>query len=227
MAKNLILDKSLISLRTKQKIDVEKVGIMEDTISIVGWISRGIFRGQIASSAKENKFEVLTFDGESSTDWQNVSLTDIFERCRFNRNLAAVRIMLFADAPIEDPAGLADLSLSSKAFSWHELITAMKEVKDKPYTWQLDGVPLDEAIRKGVPNSLAARDKDKVGYIYSFPGIKRPEVSSAYQTSQLADSKHKLKQEQKLVEKKETIRLEDTNNSVMSALRKIAEEPKN
>lgn len=68
MAKNLILDKSLISLRTKQKIDVEKVGIMEDTISIVGWISRGIFRGQIASSAKENKFEVLTFDGESSTD---------------------------------------------------------------------------------------------------------------------------------------------------------------
>ena len=84
MAKNLILDKSLISLRTKQKIDVEKVGIMEDTISIVGWISRGIFRGQIASSAKENKFEVITFDGESSTEWQSVSLTDIFERCRFN-----------------------------------------------------------------------------------------------------------------------------------------------
>lgn len=78
-----------------------------------------------------------------------------------------------------------------------------------------------------MPNSLAARDKDKVGYIYSFPGIKRPEVSSASQTSQIADSKHKLKQEQKLVEKKETIRLEDTNNSVMSALRKIAEEPKN
>lgn len=227
MAKNLILDKSLISLRTKQKIDVEKVGIMEDTISIVGWISRGIFRGQIASSAKENKFEVLTFDGESSTDWQNVSLTDIFERCRFNRNLAAVRVMLLADAPIDAPVGLAALQLSSKAFSWHELITAMKAVKDKPYTWQLDGVPLDEAIRKGVPNSLAARDKDKVGYIYSFPGIKRPEVSSASQTSQLADNKHKLKQEQKLVEKKETIRLEDTNNSVMSALRKIAEEPKN
>lgn len=227
MAKNLILDKSLISLRTKQKIDVEKVGIMEDTISIVGWISRGIFRGQIASSAKENKFEVLTFDGESSTDWQNVSLTDIFERCRFNRNLAAVRVMLLADAPIDAPVGLAALQLSSKAFSWHELITAMKKVKDKPYTWQLDGVPLDEAIRKGVPNSLAARDKDKVGYIYSFPGIKRPEVSSASQTSQLADNKHKLKQEQKLVEKKETIRLEDTNNSVMSALRKIAEEPKN
>lgn len=134
MAKNLTLDKSLISLRTKQKIDVEKVGIMEDTISIVGWISRGIFRGQIASSAKENKFEVLTFDGESSTDWQNVSLTDIFERCRFNRNLAAVRVMLLADAPIEPPAGLAALQLSSKAFSWHELITAMKEVKDKPYT---------------------------------------------------------------------------------------------
>lgn len=227
MAKNLILDKSLISLRTKQKIDVEKVGIMEDTISIVGWISRGIFRGQIASSEKENKFEVLTFDGESSTDWQNVSLTDIFERCRFNRNLAAVRVMLLADAPIDAPVGLAALQLSSKAFSWHELITAMKEVKDKPYTWQLDGVPLDEAIRKGVPNSLAARDKDKVGYIYSFPKIKRPKVSSASQTSQLADSKHKLKQEQKLVEKKETIRLEDTNNSVMSALRKIAEEPKN
>ena len=50
MAKNLTLVKSLISLRTKQKIDVEKVGIMEDTISIVGWISRGIFRGQIARS---------------------------------------------------------------------------------------------------------------------------------------------------------------------------------
>lgn len=227
MAKNLTLVKSLISLRTKQKIDVEKVGIMEDTISIVGWISRGIFRGQIASSAKENKFEVLTFDGESSTDWQNVSLTDIFERCRFNKNLAAVRVMLLADAPIEPPAGLAALQLSSKAFSWHELITAMKEVKDKPYTWQLDGVPLDEAIRKGLPNSLAERDRDKVGYIYSFPKIKRPKVSSASQTSQLADSKHKLKQEQKLVEKKETIRLEDTNNSVMSALRKIAEEPKN
>lgn len=227
MAKNLTLVKSLISLRTKQKIDVEKVGIMEDTISIVGWISRGIFRGQIASSAKENKFEVLTFDGESSTDWQNVSLTDIFERCRFNKNLAAVRVMLLADAPIEPPAGLAALQLSPKAFSWHELITAMKEVKDKPYTWQLDGVSLDEAIRKGVPNSLAMRDKDKVGYIYSFPKIKRPKVSSASQTSQLADSKHKLKQEQKLVEKKETIRLEDTNNSVMSALRKIAEEPKN
>lgn len=226
MAKNLTLVKSLISLRTKQKID-GKVCIMEDTISIVGWISRGIFRGQIASSAKENKFEVLTFDGESSTEWQSVSLTDIFERCRFNKNLAAVRIMLFADAPIDAPVGLAALQLSSKAFSWHELITAMKEVKDKPYTWQLDGVSLDEAIRKGVPNSLAARDKDKVGYIYSFPKIKRPKVSSASQTSQLADSKHKLKQEQKLVEKKETIRLEDTNNSVMSALRKIAEEPKN
>ena len=227
MAKNLILDKSLISLRTKQKIDVEKVGIMEDTISIVGWISRGIFRWQIASSAKENKFEVLTFDGESSTDWQNVSLTDIFERCRFNRNLAAVRIMLFADAPIEAPAGLADLSLSSKAFIWHELVTAAKEVKDKPYIWQLDGVPLDEEIRKGVPNSLAAQDKDKVGYIYSFPKIKRPEVLSASQTSQHADSKNKQKQKQKLAEKKETIRLESNNNSVMSALRKIAEEPKN
>lgn len=175
---------------------------MEDTISIVGWISRGIFRGQIASSAKENKFEVITFDGESSTEWQSVSLTDIFERCRFNKNLATVRVMLLADAPIEPPAGLAALQLSSKAFSWHELITAMKEVKDKPYTWQLDGVPLDEAIRKGLPNSLAARDKDKVGYIYSFPKIKRPKVSSASQTSQLADSKHKLKQEQKLVEKK-------------------------
>lgn len=198
---------------------------MEDTISIVGWISRGIFRGQIASSAKENKFEVLTFDGESSIDWQNVSLTDIFERCRFNKNLAAVRVMLLADAPIEPPAGLADLSLASKAFSWHELITAAKEVKDKPYTWQLDGVPLDEKIRKGVPNSLAAQDKDKVGYIYSFPKIKCPEVPSASQTSQPADSKHK--QEQKLAEKKETIRLESNNNSVMSALRKIAEEPKN
>lgn len=226
MAKNLTLVKSLIRLRTKQKID-GKVCIMEDTISIVGWISRGIFRGQIASSAKENKFEVLTFDGESSTEWQSVSLTDIFERCRFNKNLATVRIMLFADEPIDAPVGLAALQLSSKAFSWHELITAMKEVKDKPYTWQLDGVSLDEAIRKGVPNSLAMRDKDKVGYIYSFPKIKRPKVSSASQTSQFADSKHKLKQEQKLVEKKETIRLEDTNNSVMSALRKIAEEPKN
>lgn len=200
---------------------------MEDTISIVGWISRGIFRGQIASSAKENKFEVITFDGESSTEWQSVSLTDIFERCRFNKNLATVRIMLFADAPIEAPAGLADLSLSSKAFIWHELVTAAKEVKDKPYIWQLDGVPLDEAIRKGLPNSLAARDKDKVGYIYSFPKIKRPKVSSASQTSQLADSKNKQKQKQKLAEKKETIRLESNNNSVMSALRKIAEEPKN
>lgn len=200
---------------------------MEDTISIVGWISRGIFKGQIASSAKENKFEVITFDGESSIEWQSVSLTDIFERCRFNKNLATVRIMLFADAPIEAPAGLADLSLSSKAFIWHELVTAAKEVKDKPYIWQLDGVPLDEEIRKGVPNSLAAQDKDKVGYIYSFPGIKLPEVSSASQTSQLADNKHKLKQEQKLAEKKETIRLESNNNSVMSALRKIAEEPKN
>ncbi|WP_293693060.1 hypothetical protein [uncultured Phascolarctobacterium sp.] len=198
---------------------------MEDTISIVGWISRGIFRGQIASSAKGNEFEVITFDGESSTEWQNVSLTDIFERCRFNKNLAVVRIMLFADAPIEAPAGLADLSLSPKAFSWHELITAMKEVKDKPYIWQLDGVPLNEEIRKGVPNSLAAQDKDKVGYIYSFPKIKCPEVPSASQTSQPADSKQK--QEQKLAEKKETIRLESNNNSVMSALRKIAEEPKN
>lgn len=198
---------------------------MEDTISIIGWISRGIFRGQIASSAKGNEFEVITFDGESSTEWQNVSLTDIFERCRFNKNLAVVRIMLFADAPIDAPAGLADLSLSSKAFSWHELITAMKEVKDKPYTWQLDSVPLNEKIRKGVPNSLAVQDKDKVGYIYSFPKIKCPEVPSASQTSQPADSKQK--QEQKLAEKKETIRLESNNNSVMSALRKIAEEPKN
>ena len=76
-----------------------------------------------------------------------------------------------------------------------------------------------------MPNSLAAQDKDKAGYIYSFPKIKRPEVPSTSQTSQPADSKQK--QEQKLVEKRETIRLEDTNNSVMSALRKIAEEPKN
>lgn len=226
MAKNSTLDKSLISLRTKQKIN-GKVCIMEDTISIVGWISKGIFRGQIASSAKGNEFEVITFDGESSTDWQNVSLTDIFERCRFNKNLAAVRIMLFADAPIDAPAGLADLSLSSKAFSWHELLTAAKEVKDKPYTWQLDGAPLDEEIRKGVPNSLAAqdKDKDKVGYIYSFPKIKRPEVRVSSSISQPADSKNK--QKQKLAEKKETIRLESNNDSVMSALRKIAEEPKN
>ena len=119
---------------------------MEDTISIVGWISRGIFRGQIASSAKENKFEVLTFDGESSTEWQSVSLTDIFERCRFNKNLAVVRIMLLADTPIEAPAGLADLGLSSKAFRWHEQLTAAKELKDKPYTWLLHGVPLDEKL---------------------------------------------------------------------------------
>lgn len=200
---------------------------MEDTISIVGWISRGIFRGQIASSAKKNKFEVITFDGESSTEWQSVSLTDIFERCRFNKNLAVVRIMLLADAPIEPPAGLADLSLSSKAFSWEELITAAKEVKNKPYNWQLDGAPLDEEIRKGVPNSLAAQDQDKVGYIYSFPKIKRPEVRVNSPISQHADSKNKQKQKQKLAEKKETIRLESNNNSVMSALRKIAEEPKN
>ena len=100
-----------------------------------------------------------------------------------------------------------------------------EEVKDKPYTWQLDGVPLNEEIRKGVPNSLAAQDKDKVDYIYSFPKIKCPEVPSASQTSQPADSKQKKKQ--KLAEKKETIRLESNNNSVMSALRKIAEEPKN
>lgn len=198
---------------------------MEDTISIVGWISRGIFSGQIASSAKGNEFEVITFDGETSTDWKNISLTDIFERCRFNKNLAAVRVMLFADVPIDAPASLADLSLSSKAFSWHELITAAKEVKDKPYTWQLDGAPLDEEIRKGVPNSLAAQDKDKVGYIYSFPKIKRPEVPSASQKSQHADSKHK--QKQKLAQKKETIRLESNDNSVMNALRKMAEEPKN
>lgn len=200
---------------------------MEDTISIIGWISRGIFRGQIASSAKGNEFEVITFDGESSTEWQSVSLTDIFERCRFNKNLAAVRVMLLADAPIEPPAGLSDLHLSSKAFSWHELLTAMKEVKDKPYIWQLDCVPLDEEIRKGVPNSLAAQDKDKVGYIYSFPKIKRPEVRVSSPISQHADSKNKQKQKQKLAEKKETIRLESNNNSVMSALRKIAEEPKN
>lgn len=49
---------------------------MKDTVTVIGWISKGIFRGQI-ELPKENKFSVLLFSGETEADWVNVSLADI------------------------------------------------------------------------------------------------------------------------------------------------------
>ena len=149
---------------------------MKDTVTVIGWISKGIFRGQI-ELPKENKFSVLLFSGETEADWVNVSLADIFERYRINRDTAAVRVLLVADTEVDARSSLNDVTVAQAEFSWNDLTAAVKNVEAKPYTWYLDGTVLDGEKRNWLPVSLAPQAKSKVGYIYSFPQIKISEAA--------------------------------------------------
>lgn len=149
---------------------------MKDTVTVIGWISKGIFRGQI-ELPKENKFSVLLFSGETEADWVNVSLADIFERYRINRDTAAVRVLLVADTEVDARSNLNDVTVAQAEFSWNDLTAAVKNVEAKPYTWNLDGTVLDGEKRNWLPVSLAPQAKSKVGYIYSFPQIKISEAA--------------------------------------------------
>lgn len=149
---------------------------MKDTVTVIGWISKGIFRGQI-ELPKENKFSVLLFSGETEADWVNVSLADIFERYRINRDTAAVRVLLVADTEVDARSSLNDVTVAQAEFSWNDLTVAVKNVEAKPYTWNLDGTVLDGEKRNWLPVSLAPQAKSKVGYIYSFPQIKISEAA--------------------------------------------------
>ena len=149
---------------------------MKDTVTVIGWISKGIFRGQI-ELPKENKFSVLLFSGETEADWVNVSLADIFERYRINRDTAAVRVLLVADTEVDARSSLNDVTVAQAEFSWNDLTAAVKNVEAKHYTWNLDGTVLDGEKRNWLPVSLAPQAKSKVGYIYSFPQIKISEAA--------------------------------------------------
>lgn len=149
---------------------------MKDTVTVIGWISKGIFRGQI-ELPKENKFSVLLFSGETEADWVNVSLADIFERYRINRDTAAVRVLLVADTEVDARSSLNDVTVAQAEFSWNDLTATVKNVEAKPYTWNLDGTVLDGEKRNWLPVSLAPQAKSKVGYIYSFPQIKISEAA--------------------------------------------------
>ena len=103
---------------------------MKDTVTVIGWISKGIFRGQI-ELPKENKFSVLLFSGETEADWVNVSLADIFERYRINRDTTAVRVLLVADTAVDARSSLNDVTVAQAKFSWNDLTAAVKNVEAK------------------------------------------------------------------------------------------------
>ena len=149
---------------------------MKDTVTIIGWISKGIFRGQIALP-KENDFSRLRFEGETEVAWSKVAVADIFDRYRINKNTAAVRVLLLADTAVDARAILHDVTVAQAEFSWNDLTAAVKNVEAKPYTWNLDGTVLDGEKRKWLPISLDAQAQSKVGYIYSFPQIKISEAA--------------------------------------------------
>lgn len=194
---------------------------MKDTVTVIGWISKGIFRGQI-ELPRENKFSVLLFSGETEADWVNVSLADIFERYRINRDTAAVRLLLVADTAVDARSSLNDVTVSQAEFSWNDLIAAVKNVEAKPYTWNLDGTVLDGEKRNWLPVSLAPQAKSKVGYIYSFPQIKISEAALGERKMQ-AEKKEQVQIRAKTEPK---IQLKKESPNVFDVLGEIGREPK-
>lgn len=194
---------------------------MKDTVTVIGWISKGIFRGQI-ELPKENKFSVLLFSGETEADWVNVSLADIFERYRINRDTAAVRLLLVADTVVDARSSLNDVTVAQAEFSWNDLSAAVKNVEAKPYTWNLDGTVLDGEKRNWLPVSLAPQAKSKVGYIYSFPQIKISEAALGKRKMQ-AEKKEQVQIRAKTEPK---IQLKKESPNVFDVLGEIGREPK-
>lgn len=194
---------------------------MKDTVTVIGWISKGIFRGQI-ELPKENKFSVLLFSGETEADWVNVSLADIFERYRINRDTAAVRVLLVADTAVDARSSLNDVTVAQAEFSWNDLSAAVKNVEAKPYTWNLDGTVLDGEKRNWLPVSLAPQAKSKVGYIYSFPQIKISEAALGKRKMQ-AEKKEQVQIRAKTEPK---IQLKKESPNVFDVLGEIGREPK-
>lgn len=194
---------------------------MKDTATVIGWISEGIFRGQI-ELPKEDQFSMLRFEGETEADWVNVSLADIFDRYRINRDTTAVRVLLVADTVVDARSSLNDVTVAQAKFSWNDLTAAVKNVEAKPYTWNLDGTVLDGEKRNWLPVSLAPQAKSKVGYIYSFPQIKISEAALGKRKMQ-AEKKEQVqiraKEEQKIQLKKEL-------PNVFDVLGEIGREPK-
>lgn len=194
---------------------------MKDTVTVIGWIRKGIFRGQIALP-KENTFSMLRFDGETEADWVNVSLANIFNRYRINRNTAAVRVILLADTAVDARAILKDVTIAEAEFSWNDLDAAVKNVEAKPYTWNLDGTVLDGEKRKWLPISLDAQAQSKVGYIYSFPQLKISEAALGKKKMQ-AEKKEQVQIKAKTEPK---IQLKKESPNVFDVLGEIGREPK-
>lgn len=194
---------------------------MKDTVTVIGWISKGIFRGQI-ELPKENKFSVLLFSGETEADWVNVSLADIFDRYRINRDTTAVRVLLVADTAVDARSSLNDVTVAQTNFSWNDLTAAVKNVEAKPYTWNLDGTVLDGEKRNWLPVSLAPQAKSKVGYIYSFPQIKISEAALGKRKMQ-AEKKEQVQIRAKTEPK---IQLKKESPNVFDVLGEIGREPK-
>lgn len=194
---------------------------MKDTVTVIGWISKGIFRGQI-ELPKENKFSVLLFSGETEADWVNVSLADIFDRYRINRDTTAVRVLLVADTAVDARSSLNDVTVAQAKFSWNDLDAAVKNVEAKPYTWNLDGTVLDGEKRIWLPVSLAPQAKSKVGYIYSFPQIKISEAALGKRKMQ-AEKKEQVQIRAKTEPK---IQLKKESPNVFDVLGEIGREPK-
>lgn len=195
---------------------------MKDTVTVIGWISKGIFRGQI-ELPKENKFSVLLFSGETEADWVNVSLADIFERYRINRDTAAVRVLLVADTEVDARSSLNDVTVAQAEFSWNDLTAAVKNVEAKPYTWNLDGTVLDGEKRNWLPVSLAPQAKSKVGYIYSFPQIKISEAALGKRKMQA----EKKEQVQIRAKEEQPINLIKEKPTLFSVLGELGREAKN
>lgn len=194
---------------------------MKDTVTVIGWISKGIFRGQI-ELPKEDKFSMLLFEGETEADWVNVSLLDIFDRYRINRDTTAVRVLLVADTAVDARSSLNDVTVAQANFSWNDLTAAVKNVEAKPYTWNLDGTVLDGEKRNWLPVSLAPQAKSKVGYIYSFPQIKISEAALGKRKMQ-AEKKEQVQIRAKTEPK---IQLKKESPNVFDVLGEIGREPK-
>ena len=194
---------------------------MKDTVTVIGWISKGIFRGQI-ELPKEDKFSMLLFEGETEADWVNVSLADIFDRYRINRDTTAVRVLLVADTAVDARSSLNDVTVAQANFSWNDLTAAVKNVEAKPYTWNLDGTVLDGEKRNWLPVSLAPQAKSKVGYIYSFPQIKISEAALGKRKMQ-AEKKEQVQIRAKTEPK---IQLKKESPNVFDVLGEIGREPK-
>lgn len=198
---------------------------MKDTVTVIGWISKGIFRGQI-ELPKEDKFSMLRFEGETEADWVNVSLADIFDRYRINRDTTAVRVLLVADTAVDARSSLNDVTVAQAKFSWNDLTAAVKNVEAKPYTWNLDGTVLDGEKRNWLPVSLAPQAKSKVGYIYSFPQIKISEAALGKSKNDKIRQEAQKEQVQIRAKEEQKIQLKKELPNVFDVLGEIGREPK-